>query len=425
MIAMIVCVTKHLTLTRHCLLLTNPAPHVGGGVQIGDMLLNTNGTIESEQMKRMEAALATLTSGYANLTSEVAALKQDKAALMDQVGDLKATAAAATVAMPDMSWCPDGAKRVPTDVRWKGTIDGTGADGVIQEGVYCINDDLDLGQAMFLVEKGKTVEIIGRPTEGQTPPTQLRFGGIDIAANAVLNLTGLSIQLKGGAPIQMLCARDARYFAAIKKGTVSPTWSPDYYESQCKSGKLQGTSCCRDLKTYSKWRGGDDKDKDNEFAYKKGAVYVKGSLYVYDSEIAHSRSSLPDLLYVSSGGHASLVSVEYFDNVASEHHIYISGGKLTMMQCTVSDVGKGTSGDQHDGFAYAEGRSEIIVTKSSFTEIYGDYRATNNRGAFVTRKDNSDTSVAVSIDSESTFENCAGDFTPKSTSGYLNFYGCV
>eukprot|EP00729_Bicosta_minor_P012017 gene12017-33097_t len=69
-------------------------PPEGGGVQIGDMLLNTNGTIESKQMKRMEAALATLTSGYANLTSEVVTLKQDKAALTDKVADLEAAAAA-------------------------------------------------------------------------------------------------------------------------------------------------------------------------------------------------------------------------------------------------------------------------------------------------------------------------------------------
>lgn len=84
------------TNTCYCPLLTNLAPHVGGGVQIGDMLLNTNGTIESEQMKRMEAALATLTSGYANLTSEVAALKQEKTALVAQVVALETEAAAAS-----------------------------------------------------------------------------------------------------------------------------------------------------------------------------------------------------------------------------------------------------------------------------------------------------------------------------------------
>ena len=60
-------------------------------MEIGDMLLKTDGSIESEQMKQMAATLAKLETDFATMKDENVGLKDDVAVLKGDNTALKAT----------------------------------------------------------------------------------------------------------------------------------------------------------------------------------------------------------------------------------------------------------------------------------------------------------------------------------------------
>ena len=381
-----------------------------GGASMADLA-----DLKSNITKRADSHAAELTT----IQSGIAALNTTTLELADAVH-------------PNMSWCPGGAKHVNAEVRWKGSIDGTGEDAVISEGVYCISDDVDFGSAVFFIKTGTTVQIFGRPIEGGGPMIAMRFGGVDVAKDAVLKMSHLSLQRLNRPGTNQLCRKDAAFIGAIKRGEVSGlSFSSTAERDECLKG-YQNSCCSRNIDAYETWMGAG-----NEYAGVQGIIRVWGSLFLQDGEVAHTVANAYSYgehgeltIFAAYSGSISLTRLEIFDNVMGKliYALTDSGrpvsSEITMSECTV--IGAGLRGQpQFDGgsynlgIIYAQGKSSsgkgstITIKGTHFRDIY-----TSDYNRVVASRD-----ATVSIQS-TTYENCILSGHTGSPPSHIALVGC-
>ena len=351
--------------------------------------------------------VGTVTAKNAAVTADVAGLKTDKAGLRTDLDDLATLAANHTdrltalraAVVPDMSWCPDGAKRVPTDVRFYGSRSGFGVGGAISSGVYCIENSMDLRMGRFSILKDNTVELIGKP--GLTP-LQLKFGGFTVVHTAKLKITDLSLQIpERNLLTERMCMIDSEWLEEASSGAVGGT---TYQKKACKENKAAQAKvdCCNSNSGYEAYRGfpagvGDEAE----------SIAVYGGLFeMIRGDISHSNVHKA-VVNIDGGGKATFTNTSFFDNHALQYAVFEmysqpslnKPSELELHGCHIFGDNSGGSSNRNQaphGLARVRGNSKVTVRSSQFEDLVG-----SDAGAF-----HAETSTTIDIDSASKFMRC-------------------